>query len=758
MTASGWFPRFKSALKPWVPARFLAFYRQFREPLRLPDRSEVVLFAPSGVLPDYRPRRDIAASLAGNAPRESVTLIATVYNEVETIARWLDSVLAQSRPPDEIVIADGGSTDGTLDVLRRYARSSPVPMQVIPAPGANIARGRNLAIAAASHEIIACSDCGSLLDVNWLEMLTLPFALDPEISVSAGYYEVLETNTLSRLAKRFFGVDLERIDPQTFLPSGRSLAFRKPLWEDAGGYPEWLTDAGEDTLFDLRLKAQPARWAFVPSARVAWYAPDTLGKLIKTYFRYSRGDGETGISAELYWYKVVELLRTWPRRMAFLAVGLMVLILQPLFGALYFGGWLLWGGWRLWRDNRLYAETLERRFYPYSVLLEIVGTVQAFAFTLGVFSRKRVRNREIAFYQARLHEILERYPDRRGLIVYPPTHDWSFMFQRPHQMARALARRGWLYFYCTRNGRSDAVFGFRQVEPGLFVAHVPQETFRVLERPVVYLGAAWNISWLPYFDAPRVVYDHYDDLEVSGARRDDHLALLRNAEVVIVTARRLLDAVQPYREDALLIPNGVDYAFIRAARPGEGDAPPPDLLPLLDLARPIIGYSGALAEWFDYDLLKQAARQYPAFSFVLIGVDYDGSLERSGALNLPNVFYLGMKDYADLFAYVWRFDVATIPFKVNEITLATSPVKLFEYMACRKPVVTTDLPECRSYEGIFLAKNAPQFVDYLADAMRKRNDEAYLERIAEIARANTWDARVRILDERLSHPHEKQSA
>ena len=70
----------------------------------------------------------------------------------------------------------------------------------------------------------------------------------------------------------------------------------RSLWSHAGGYPEWLSDAGEDTLFDIRAKAQPSHWAFVPEARVHWRPPDTLKKLIKTYYRYSLGDGEARIS------------------------------------------------------------------------------------------------------------------------------------------------------------------------------------------------------------------------------------------------------------------------------------------------------------------------------------------------------------------------------------------------------------------------------------------------------------------------------
>jgi glycosyltransferase involved in cell wall biosynthesis len=569
-----------------------------------------------------------------------------------------------------------------------------------------------------------------------------PFDLDPQVGVSAGYYDVRETNTLSRLARKFFGVDLTKINPQEFLPSGRSLAFQKKLWEKAGGYPEWLTDAGEDTLFDIRLKAQPARWAFVPSARAAWYAPDTFRKLLKTYYRYSRGDGETGIGAELYWFKIVELLRVWPRRIVMLIAGFLLVDLWPLVGVLFFGTWLAWSILCLWRRNRSYSNTLGVRFYPGTILLEVVGIVQAIGFTLGVSTRQKVRLRETKYYQTKITELIEQYPDRKGIIVYPPTHDWGFMFQRPHQIARAFSQQGWIYFFCTANSRADAVFGFQEVEPGLVLSHVPEDTFRILKNPVVYLGSAWNRSYLEYFDAPKVVYDHYDDLVVSGANQDDHMALINEADIVLVTAQRLLDTVHSLRDDALLIPNGVDYDFINSVRPQTEIAPPDDMLPILTLGQPIVGYSGALAEWFDYDLLARAARKYVTYSFVLVGVDYDGSLERSGLLDFPNIFYLGMKKYVELFEYVWRFDIALIPFKVNDITLATSPVKMYEYMACKKPVVVTDLPECRTFSEIFLAENDSQFVSLIFDAMQQKDNIAFQGKLEKLAQENTWNARV----------------
>ncbi len=134
-------------------------------------------------------------------------------------------------------------------------------------------------------------------------------------------------------------------------------------------------------------------------------------------------------------------------------------------------------------------------------------------------------------------------------------------------------------------------------------------------------------------------------------------------------------------------------------------------------------------------------------------MNYDGSLDRSRILELKNVHWLGMKPYDQLFRYVWRFDVATIPFKVNNITLATSPIKLFEYMACQKPVVTSALPECRRFAEVLAAETKDQFVSYLDTALGRKNDSAYLRSLQRVALENTWESRVKLIISRLrEHP------
>jgi glycosyltransferase involved in cell wall biosynthesis len=168
---------------------------------------------------------------------------------------------------------------------------------------------------------------------------------------------------------------------------------------------------------------------------------------------------------------------------------------------------------------------------------------------------------------------------------------------------------------------------------------------------------------------------------------------------------------------------------------------PSDLLKIVSRGKPIIGYYGALAEWFDYDLVKWTAQACPHYEFVLIGPNYDKSLNKNRLTRAKNVHWLGEKKYEELPAYVRQFDVATIPFVINEITLSTSPVKLFEYMAAGKPIVATDLPECRKYRSVLLARDKAEFAAQLAAAIELAGNAEYRKTLFAEARANTWRSR-----------------
>lgn len=389
------------------------------------------------------------------------------------------------------------------------------------------------------------------------------------------------------------------------------------------------------------------------------------------------------------------------------------------------------------------VETLLRRFAVRGRQAGWLGRYQA---------RRRAR---FPKQVAALQSILAENRGARAVFLFPPSLDWQRqLFQRPQQLARALAQQGALVLYCQlsppEGGDGFVPFGER-----LYVCALPLEIFSIIEQPMVYC-LAWNRKYLLKLAGARVVYDNLDAVEAFAGDHQqltrDHQALLREAELVLSTARRLYEEVQSVRPDALYVPNGVEFDHF--ARPS-GEVPA-DLEPLRRVGKPIAGYYGALAEWFDYPLLAELAQRRPDLQFVLIGPKHDGSLDASGLLRLDNIHYLGPKPYAQLPDYLTGFDVALLPFRVNTITQSTSPIKLFEYLAGGKPVVSTPLREVLPYDQVFTAGDAGTFSAAVDQALLAREEPGFSARLRETARQNTWAARAEMilaaLEQRHAHP------
>ena len=147
------------------------------------------------------------------------------------------------------MIVDGGSSDGTLDVLLQAAAEKH-RLVVLSAPGTTIAHGRNIAIARAQGTVIAVTDAGTTADPSWVERIVAPFEADPRLGVSSGFFVAGGSTWFERCLSTVITPQLEEIDPDRFLPSSRSVAFRKDWWERVGGYPEWLRHC-EDLVLDL---------------------------------------------------------------------------------------------------------------------------------------------------------------------------------------------------------------------------------------------------------------------------------------------------------------------------------------------------------------------------------------------------------------------------------------------------------------------------------------------------------------------------
>jgi glycosyltransferase involved in cell wall biosynthesis len=229
--------------------------------------------------------------------REPVTVIATVRDEADSIDRLLDSLLSGSRPPDEIIIADGGSTDGTLERLQERAMSE-ARIRSLSTPG-NRSVGRNAAVRAARGTVVACTDAGVDVDREWLERITRPFDENPRVDVVAGFYRAAGETPFERAAGVVSAPSLEEIDLDRFLPSTRSVAFRRTAFDRVGGFDEALWH-NEDTPFALALKEAGCVFAFAPDAVVRWRPRGTLRAFVHQHRRFGIGDGESRVQGWFY--------------------------------------------------------------------------------------------------------------------------------------------------------------------------------------------------------------------------------------------------------------------------------------------------------------------------------------------------------------------------------------------------------------------------------------------------------------------------
>lgn len=200
-----------------------------------------------------------------------VSVCVTTFNEKEeTIKKLLVALNSQTLKPDEIIIIDAKD-------YNNCSRS----------------KGRNIAIKKARNEIIVITDAGCIPHKNWLEKITKPF-LSKNIDVVSGVYKMVVKNNFERACAVFLGIQQKDID-DNFMPSARSMAFTKNIWQKVGGFPEKLNNTAEDTLFNLKLIKIGAKFIVVKSAVVDWYIPETLHEFIKKIYNYAKGDAESGI-------------------------------------------------------------------------------------------------------------------------------------------------------------------------------------------------------------------------------------------------------------------------------------------------------------------------------------------------------------------------------------------------------------------------------------------------------------------------------
>lgn len=335
-----------------------------------------------------------------------------------------------------------------------------------------------------------------------------------------------------------------------------------------------------------------------------------------------------------------------------------------------------------------------------------------------------------------------------------PLLDWDVpLFQRPHHLAQTLSRCGFLFFYCTDNWADDNVIGFKMLGKQLYLTNRADLIEASSAKKIHIINSTDNYTTIDFVNQELskgnlILYEYLDEIhdQISGLGIPEstyirHEAILKDERcMVVATADKLYrDVMAKRNSNFIMATNGVEYEHF--ARNFSRDEMPLELQGICESGRKIIGYFGALASWFDYELILKVVRERPDYEVVLIGFDYDGSSVQYHLERESRIHVIGPINYRELPRYAYWFDVATIPFLINDITESTSPIKLFEYMALGKPIVTTDMPECRKYDSVMIANNHDEFVRLLDSALAKACDSEYHTLLKEEALANTWQAK-----------------
>lgn len=264
-------------------------------------------------------------------------------------------------------------------------------MRVLCEPGANISEGRNAAIRAATGDVICSTDAGVRLDPQWLAEITAPFNVpDGAPDVVSGFF-VPDPRTVFETALAATTLPaLADIRPDHFLPSSRSIAFRKEAWAKVHGYPEWL-DYGEDLVFDFALRAAGCRFVFAPQALVHFRPRPTLGAFFKQYYRYARGDGKANLWLKRHLLRYFTYLVALPLLLSFSYTSLLLALPLWLLGtlAMFYTPYkrLLPLVDRLSFVQRLVA-------YAWVPIIRVMGDVaKMLGYPVGVWWRLRVRRK-----------------------------------------------------------------------------------------------------------------------------------------------------------------------------------------------------------------------------------------------------------------------------------------------------------------------------------------------------------------------------
>lgn len=270
-------------------------------------------------------------------------------------------------------------------------------------------------------------------------------------------------------------------------------------------------------------------------------------------------------------------------------------------------------------------------------------------------------------------------------------------------------------------------------------------TIKTSKKVKIYFIVHWP-GWAPLAIELKnklkglLIYDcmdhHFGFSNVNPLIERDEIDLLKESDFVSTTSQLLQDKARKYNNNCAMIQNATDYFHFN-------DSPPNGELGFL-IDYPIIGYHGAINDWFDFELMERCSQRYTDYNFVLIGgTDHPDFVSfRNRLAKFRNIHLLGEIPYHSLPGYIAYFNVCLIPFKINQLTNSTNPVKFYEYLSTGKPIVTVNLPELEPFKDYcYWSRDSDEFTDNIEIALNEQEKDIKSGNRKRLAQENTWDIR-----------------
>lgn len=324
-------------------------------------------------------------------------------------------------------------------------------------------------------------------------------------------------------------------------------------------------------------------------------------------------------------------------------------------------------------------------------------------------------------------------------VIYPPTINYDWMFQRPQQLMRQFGRLGWKALYINAPAPKSRLAGpaVDRREENLYILNSENARNHVEGKVVYFFSCPQHVMHVGAFREDIIVFDNLDEpIEQFKLWAPWYERSLSTANIVTCTSEKLYENALRLNKHTMLVPNAADFAYFAQAQ--TRTSPMPDDITHLQ-GKQIIGYYGALSDWVDWDLITELADSLPDnIQLVLIGPLYNITQIPEHA----RITYAGLKEYKELYKYLQYFDAAIIPFKVTAMTESCGPIKLWEYLASGVPVVATAIPEAMKHPEVNIGRTPQEFIEQVKLALNDKDMDKKNARI-RLAEANSWEVRAK---------------